>query len=142
MKTLKINNVKPLFNKILTSCNVYDEDKEVGGVITKTKGAIKEYQTVIAIGSTVRDVKVGDIVMINPKRYVVPKHNEKRDSIKGVIGDNLTFGVDFPMIEFNDKMHLLIYDQDVDYIIEGEEVEEVKEHKSSLILPHKTNIIV
>lgn len=142
MKTLKINKVKPLFNKILTSCNVYDEDKEVGGVITKTKGAIKEYQTVIAIGSTVRDIKVGDIIMINPKRYVVPKHNEKRDSIKGVIGDNLTFGVDFPMIEFDNKMHLLIYDQDVDYIIEGEEIEEPKEHKSSLILPHKTNIIV
>ena len=121
---------------------MYEEDKEVGGVITKTKGAIKEYQTVIAIGSIVKDIKVGDIVMINPKRYLYSKHNEKRDSIKGVIGDNLTFGVDFPIVEFNNKMHLLIADQDVDYIIEGEEVESTKEPKNDLILPHKTNIIV
>lgn len=125
-----------MFNKILTTCNVYTEDKKEGSIIIGCKGTIKEYQTVEAVGSSVRDIKVGDIVMIDPKRYIVQKHNEKEKSIKGVIGDNMTLGVQFPIVHFNDEKHLLIYDQDVDYIIEGEE-----EPEPSLVLPQK-NLVV
>lgn len=131
-----------MFNRIVTTCNVYENGKTEGGIIIKTDGTIKEYQTVEAVGSTVRDVKVGDIVMINPKRYLIPQHKDKRDnSIKGVIGDELTMGVDFPMVEYDDKRHLLIYDQDIDYIVDGEEIEE-EQPKSPLILPKEKNIIV
>lgn len=139
---LKINSIKPLFNKIVTTCEVYKSDKTSGGIIVKTDGTIKEYQRVEAVGSTVRDIKVGDLVLINPKRYIVPQHNEKRDeSLKGVIGDELTMGVDFPMVEYGGKRHLIIYDQDIDYIIDGEEVEE-ELIKSPLILPKEKKIIV
>lgn len=137
---LKINSIKPLFNKIVTTCDVYEKDKTTGGIIVKTDGTIKEYQRVEAVGSTVRDIKVGDLVLINPKRYIVPKHNEKRnESLKGVISDELTMGVNFPMVEYNGKRHLLIYDQDIDYIINGEEVEE-EQPKSPLILPEEKKI--
>ena len=139
---LKINSIKPLFNKIVTTCDVYKNDKTTGGIIVKTDGTIKEYQRVEAVGSTVRDVKVGDLVLINPKRYIVPQHKEKRDnSLQGVIGDELTMGVNFPMVEYGGKKHLLIYDQDIDYIIEGEEIEE-EQQKSPLILPEEKKIIV
>lgn len=139
---LKINSIKPLFNKIVTTCDTYDNDKTKGGIIIKTNGTIKEYQRVEAVGSTVRNIKVGDLVMINPTRYIVPNHKEKRDeSLKGVIGDELTFGVNFPIVEYNDKRHLLINDQDIDYIIDGEEVED-EQSKSSLILPKVKKIIV
>lgn len=136
---LKINGIKPLFNKIITTCDVYEEDKIEGGLIVSTKGTIKEYQKVEAIGSTVRDIQVGDLVLINPKRYIVPKHKDKRDnSVKGVIKDELLFDVEFPMVEYGDKKHLLIYDQDVDYIIDGEEI---KEPRSNLILPEKKILV-
>lgn len=139
---LKINKIKPLFNRIVTTCDIYENDEKVGGIIIKTKGNIKEYQKVEAIGSTVRDIKVGDLVLINPKRYIVPQHKEKRkESLKGVIGDELTMGVSFPMVEYGGKNHLLIYDQDIDYIIDGEEVED-EQSKSSLILPKDKKIIV
>lgn len=138
---LKINSIKPLFNKIVTTCDVYENDKTSGGIIVKTDGTIKEYQKVEAVGSTVRDIKVGDLVLINPKRYIVPQHKEKRESLKGVIGDELTMGVNFPMVEYGGKKHLLIYDQDIDYIIDGEEVEE-EQPKSPLILPKEKKIIV
>ncbi len=138
---LKINNVKPIFNRIVTSCNVYDEDKIEGGIIVQTKGAIKEYQTVEAVGTTVSGIKVGDIIMINPTRYIKQQHKDKRDeSLKGVIKDEVNFIVDFPIINFNDKRHLLLYDQDVEYIIEGEEINEPK--NSNLILPKKPKVIV
>lgn len=130
---LKINSIKPLFNKIVTTCNLYEVDKTEGNIIVNTRGAIKEYQTVEAVGSTVRDVKVGDVVLINPKRYLVQHHNGKQESLKGVIKDELTLGVNFPMVEYGGKKHLLIYDQDIDYIIDGEEVEEEK--TPPIILP-------
>ena len=96
---LKINSIKPLFNKIVTTCDVYTSDKTQGGIILKTNGTIKEYQRVEAIGSTVRDIKVGDLVLINPKRYIVPQHREKKDeSLRGIINDELTMDVDFPMV--------------------------------------------
>lgn len=139
---LRINNIKPLFNKIVVSCNLYEEDEVKNGIIINTKGTIKEYQTVEAIGSTVRDIKVGDVVMINPKRYIVPNHQDKHDkSLKGVIGDNLTLAINFPIIEYGDKRHIMLYDQDIDYIIEGDEVKE-EPSKSPLILPKEKKFIV
>lgn len=139
---LKVNSIKPLFNKIVTTCDTYSNDKTKGGIIVKTDGTIKEYQRVEAVGSTVRDIKVGDLVMINPTRYIVSNHREKRDeSLKGVIGDELTLGVNFPIVEYGDKRHLLINDQDIDYIIDGEEVED-EQPKSPLILPEAKKIIV
>ena len=137
---LKINKIKPVFNKIVTTCDVYQMGKSTGGIIIKTDGTIKEYQRVEAVGSTVRDIKVGDIVMINPKRYLVAKHNDKPDSVKNVNGDEVTFSVDFPILEYGGKKHLLIYDQDIDYIIDGEEVED-EQIKSSLILPNNKIIV-
>ena len=138
---LKINSIKPLFNKIVTTCDVYEKGKTEGNIIVKTEGTIKEYQRVEAVGSTVRDIKVGDLVLINPKRQVVPNHKDKKDnSIKGVIGDDLTLGVSFPIIEYGGKKHLLIYDQDIDYIIDGEEIKE--DSTSSLVLPREKKVIV
>ena len=137
---LKINKIKPVFNKIVTTGDVYQMGKSTGGIIIKTDGTIKEYQRVEAVGSTVRDIKVGDIVMINPKRYLVARHNDKPDSVKNVNGDEVTFSVDFPILEYGGKKHLLIYDQDIDYIIDGEEVED-EQTKSSLILPNNKIIV-
>ena len=137
---LKINNIKPLFNKIVTTCDVYEKGKTNGKLIIKTEGTIKEYQRVEAVGNTVTSVKVGDIVMINPKRYLVARHNDKPDSVKNVNGDEVTFSVDFPILEYGGKKHLLIYDQDIDYIIDGEEVED-EQTKSSLILPNNKIIV-
>ena len=137
---LKINKIKPVFNKVVTTCDVYQMGKSTGGIIIKTDGTIKEYQRVEAVGSTVRDIKVGDIVMINPKRYLVARHNDKPDSVKNVNGDEVTFSVDFPILEYGGKKHLLIYDQDIDYIIDGEEVED-EQTKSSLILPNNKIIV-
>ena len=138
---LKINSIKPMFNKIVTTCDVYQMGKTEGGIIIKTEGTIKQYQRVEAVGSAVRDVKVGDLVLINPKRYLVAQHRDKKDSLRNVNGDELTMGVDFPIVEYGGKKHLLIYDQDIDYIIDGDEVED-EQPKSSLILPKEKKVIV
>lgn len=114
-----LKKIKPLFNGIITTMNVYEEDQYVGSMIdtSRTKGTMKEYQTVLAVGDAVKSVKEGDIVCINPKRYAVMKHQEGslRD---GVITDNPVIGYKFNIIQIDGKDCLRIFDSDIDFIIQ------------------------
>lgn len=115
---LKIKKIKPLFNKILTTMDLYENPMTEDGIIdgSKEDGGIKEYQTVIAVGSTVKCVKPGDLVVINPTRYQVMKHKE--GSLKdGVITDNPVISYNFPILVVDDRPCLYLYDSDVDFVI-------------------------
>ena len=129
MSTLKIKKIKPMFNRVLTTCDLYTEDLMTDGIIdsTKVEGAIKEYQTVIAVGSTVKCVKPGDVVVINPTRYQVMKHKEGTLN-DGVIQDNAVLSYNFPIMAINDAPCLYIYDSDIEFAIkEFEMVNEAAE---------------
>ena len=120
---LKIKKIKPMFNAIITTMDRYEADLVKDGVIVDTdkqQGGIKEYQRVVAVGSTVRDIKVGDLISINPTRFGVKKHQE--GSLKdGIITDNPIIGYNFDIVEMNDEPYLLLQDRDVNYIIEDSE---------------------
>lgn len=107
-----------MFNRVLTTCDLYTEDLMTDGIIdsTKVEGAIKEYQTVIACGSTVKCVKPGDVVVINPTRYQVMKHKEGTLN-DGVIQDNAVLSYNFPIMVVNDAPCLYIYDSDIEFAI-------------------------
>ena len=118
-----------MFNRVLTTCDLYTEDLMTDGIIdsTKVEGAIKEYQTVIAVGSTVKCVKPGDVVVINPTRYQVMKHKEGTLN-DGVIQDNPVISYNFPIMVVNDAPCLYIYDSDIEFAIkEFEMVNEAAE---------------
>lgn len=138
---LVIKKIQPMYTKILTTMCKYEEDElTAGGLIdsTKTQGTLKEYQTVIAVGNSVRNVKVGDLVCINPERYAVKKH--EAGSLKdGVITDNPVIKYNFNIMELEGVPHLLLDENDVSFIIT--DYEEVKEQKSDLYVP-KTSLIV
>lgn len=138
---LVIKKIQPMYTKILTTMCKYEEDEmTAGGLIdsTKTQGTLKEYQTVIAVGNSVRNVKVGDIVCVNPERYAVKKH--EAGSLKdGVITDNPVIKYNFNIMELEGVPHLLLDENDVSFIIT--DYEEVKEQKSDLYVP-KTQIIM
>lgn len=136
-----IKKIQPMYTKILTTMCKYEEDElTAGGLIdsTKTQGTLKEYQTVVAVGNSVRNVKVGDLVCINPERYAVKKH--EAGSLKdGVITDNPVIKYNFNIMELEGVPHLLLDENDVSFIIT--DYEEVKEQKSDLYVP-KTQIIM
>ena len=136
---LKIKKIAPMFNRILVTCNKYEEDVIEGGIVRITAGTIKEYQKVISVGSTVREIKEGDLVLINPTRYAIKKHTE--GSLKdGVVTDNPVMSYNFNFVEIDDDICILLYDQDVDYIIK--DYTEVPNNKSSLILPEDKKVII
>lgn len=121
-----IKKVKPLFNMVITTCNKYKNDQKIVGtnLIDTTKAdTVKEYQTVIAAGPTVRGIEVGDTVFINPKRYAIKKHQE--GSLKdGVISDNPVIGYDFELLEIDGETCMVLYDNDIKFVAEVEEFEE------------------
>lgn len=136
---LNIKKIKPMANFLVTTKEEYnDEDIKKGEVIVKVKGTLKEYQKVVAIGPMVRGIQVGDIVCINPKRYAKYKHNP--GSLKdGVITDNPIVAYNFNVIELDHVLHLLLTDQDIDFVIE--EWEDEKLPANNIIIPEKKIIV-
>ena len=136
---LNIKKIKPMANFLVTTKEEYnDEDIKKGEVIVKVKGTLKEYQKVVAIGPIVRGIQVGDIVCINPKRYAKYKHNP--GSLKdGVITDNPVVAYNFNVIELDHVPHLLLTDQDIDFVIE--EWEDEKLPANNIIIPEKKIIV-
>ena len=93
---INIKKIRPMFNQVITTMDKYsDEELNDGEIIDvhKVNNPIKEYQKVIAKGPMVKNIEVGDLVMVNPKRYGKMLHKE--GSLKdGVITDN-------PVVSYN-----------------------------------------
>ena len=130
-----------MFTALITTMDKYEQDMTTGGLIniTKMQGGLKEYQTVLAVGGSVRDIKVGDLVCVNPTRFAVKKH--QAGSLKdGVISDNPVTTYNFDVVEMDGKQCLLLQDRDIDFIIE--EWEEIPDNPSSIIQPEKKPLII
>ena len=130
-----------MFTALITTMDKYEKDMTTGGLINvaKMQGGLKEYQTVLAVGGSVRDIKVGDLVCVNPTRFAVKKHQE--GSLKdGVISDNPVTTYNFDVVEMDGKQCLLLQDRDIDFIIE--EWEDVPDNPSSIIQPEKKTLII
>ena len=140
---LKVKKIKPLFTAIITTMEKYEEDvRTASGLIdtTKQQGGLKEYQTVLAIGDSVRAIKVGDLVCVNPTRFAVKKH--QAGSLKdGIVTDNPVVTYNFDVVEMDGKQCLLLQDRDIDFVIE--EYEEIPDPiPSTIIQPEKKKLIV
>lgn len=139
---LKVKKIKPMFTALITTMDKYEHDVKIGSIIdtSKQQGGLKEYQKVLAVGSSVRDIKVGDVVCVNPARFAVRKH--QAGSLKdGVVTDNPVTTYNFDVVEMDGKQCLLLQDRDIDFIIE--EYEEVSDPTPSpIIQPEKKKLIV
>ena len=138
---LQIKSVKPLFTSLITTGDKFEADVRVGGIIQQDqkKGDLKLYQKVLAVGSAVRDIKVGDMVMINPAAYVHRKYD--KNSIQNDMDNNPKLSINIPTVpitkEDGTKQEcLLLTDRDIQFVFEGEEVDE------SIIVPDTPKIIL
>lgn len=138
----KLIKVRPMFNKIITTMDSYEDDQRVNGVIDsrRTKGSLKEYQTVIAVGDMVRDIKVGDVVVINPTHYAIKKRDDN-SLVNDIEGGNPVLGYRFNTIILNDKECLMLEDRDINFIIE-ESIDIEEPTGPAIIQPEKPKIIV
>ena len=136
---LHITKIKPMFTNLLVTKEVFDKDMCEGGVIVANKGDMKLWQTVLAVGSAIRDIKVGDKVMLRLDDYAVKKYS--KDSLQNDMDNNpiITWNLPFETIE-DDKGNsiecLYIKDRDVKFVFEGEERDD------TLILPEKKKFVI
>ena len=134
-----IKKIKPMFNGLITTMNRYEQDVKVKGtdlIDSSKSNAVKEYQTVVAVGPMVRGIEVGDTVFINPNRYAVMKH--KAGSLQdGVIKDNPVIGYNFDIVEIEGVNHLYLQDSDIKFVAEIEEFNE-----NPMIYTEKPEIII
>lgn len=137
---LKIKKIKPLLNHILTTADVYSDTQLNGDLITEESqmsGEFKEYQRVVAVGPNVANVKVGDLVVINPKAYAMPIHKAQEDKISGLMtGDKVEMVIQFPIVTVEDTPYLFLYDRDVEFVVEDYEIVEdtiVKDNNKEII---------
>lgn len=139
---LKVKKIKPMFTSLITTMDKYEQDVKIGSLIdtSKQQGGLKEYQKVLAVGSSVRDIKVGDIVCVNPTRFAVRKH--QAGTLKdGIVTDNPVTTYNFDVVEMDGKQCLLLQDRDIDFIIEKwEDIPDPT--SSSIIKPEEKKIIV
>jgi hypothetical protein len=117
---MNIKAIQPMFSAVVTTADTYENDVMVNGIIgstSKTQGAVKEIQTVVATGTHVKDIFKGDKVFINPSRYAVHKFSENsiKNDIEGM--SNQIVGYNIPTIELDGVKHFYIQDRDIDFIV-------------------------
>lgn len=117
---MNIKKIKPLFTSVVTTMDKYTEAQLLAGsnIIdpSKTKQGVKEYQTVIAVGDSVRSIKEGDVVCINPANYAQKKYasNGLKDGIEGM--QEVT-RYDFNVVLIDGKECLLLHDRDIEFVV-------------------------
>lgn len=141
----KLTKIKPMFNHIVVTTNCYDVNYKTGSIIDSSKaGNIKEYQTVIAVGPMAKGIEVGDVIFINPHRYLEIKHHFKDADANNVQRDDMHAIVKVPKFTLFDgedgasRTVMLLGDNDVYFVAEGEEFDECP----SIITPDKPKIII
>ena len=110
-----------MFTNVITTALTYSEDvrSESGLYLgtTKMAGAMNPYQWVVAVGSTVHDIKEGDIVYINFNRYAKIQHAPGSINDDNIQQDNMTYQYSIPCIEIDGKQYLRIQNADIEYVV-------------------------
>jgi hypothetical protein len=137
---LKVKDIRPVYTRLITTAEKYEETQMNGNLIdvNKMEGRYKEYQTVIRVGSAVREVKEGDVVLIDPSRYMKRKFSD--NSPREDFVENPIVEINIPTVTMNDEDYFMIEERDIAYVIaDSEEVPDPL--PNPIIVPKKPKII-
>ena len=118
---LKVKDIRPVYTRLITTANKYEETQMNGNLIdvNKMEGRYKEYQTVVRVGSAVREVKEGDVVLIDPSRYMKRKFSD--NSLREDFVENPIVEINIPTVTMNDEDYFMIEERDIAYVIDDSE---------------------
>lgn len=138
---LNVKDIRPVYTRLITTANRYTESQKVGNILdaNKLEGRYKEYQTVVRVGSSVREVKEGDVVLIDPSRYMKRQYSD--NSLREEFVENPIISIDIPTVVMNGVDYFMIEERDIAYVIvDSEEIPDKK--ASTIIMPKEKKIIV
>lgn len=117
-----IKKVRPLFTGVITTANeIKGEQRTAGGLIidvSKREGTLNIFQTVVSVGKMVTDVKPGDIVCLNFKRYKAVQHLPGKIGEDNVQTDDMVANYEIPQIIIDGRKHLFVQNNDIEFVVE------------------------
>ena len=118
---LKVKDIRPVYTRLITTANKYEETQMNGNLIdvNKMEGRYKEYQTVVRVGSAVREVEEGDVILIDPSRYMKRKFSD--NSLREDFVENPIVEISIPTVTMNDEDYFMIEERDIAYVIADSE---------------------
>ena len=132
---LNIKDIRPVYTRLLTTAERYQEDQTNGVLLdaNKLEGRYKEYQKVVRVGSSVREVSVGDTVLIDPSRYMKRKFSD--NSLREDFVDNPIVEINIPTVTMDGVDYFMIEERDIAYVIQ--DYEELPDPKPNPIIMPK-----
>lgn len=122
-----IKEAIPMGSSVILTKNRWGIDDAPKGLIVnpkKLQGSLKDYQTVVAVGPGVANVKVGDTVMFTLDNYAkfspAPAGAKMRKGITGEDG-SVFEGYEVPNIEIDGVDYMVIKEHEITFIIKIEE---------------------
>lgn len=137
---LNIKSIRPIYTRLITTADKYEADQFNGLIVDpkKAEGRYKEYQKVVRVGSSVREVSVGDTILIDPSRYMKRKFSD--NSLREDFVDNPIISIDIPTVTMDGVDYFMIEERDIAYVIEASE--EVPDPKpSKIIMPKQSKFV-
>jgi len=137
---LNIKDIRPVYTRLLTTAERYQEDQANGVLLdaNKLEGRYKEYQKVVRVGSSVREVSVGDTVLIDPSRYMKRKFSD--NSLREDFVDNPIVEINIPTVTMDGVDYFMIEERDIAYVIQ--DYEELPDPKPNpIIMPKPKKVI-
>lgn len=137
---LNIKDIRPVYTRLLTTAERYQEDQSNGVLLdaNKLEGRYKEYQKIVRVGSSVREVSVGDTVLIDPSRYMKRKFSD--NSLREDFVDNPIVEINIPTVTMDGVDYFMIEERDIAYVIQ--DYEELPDPKPNpIIMPKPKKII-
>jgi hypothetical protein len=137
---LNIKDIRPVYTRLLTTAERYQEDQSNGVLLdaNKLEGRYKEYQKVVRVGSSVREVSVGDTVLIDPSRYMKRKFSD--NSLREDFVDNPIVEINIPTVTMDGVDYFMIEERDIAYVIQ--DYEELPDPKPNpIIMPKPKKVI-
>ena len=136
---MNIKKIKPMFTAVVVTANIYPRDYKEHNIISPKANKLKEYQKVVAVGDSCRDIKEGDLVCIDLSLYAQRKY--KKNSVKSDIDElhNEIIGYNVPQINIDDQDCMYLDIRDIKYIVQDYDNEENEEQ--TIITPNKSIIL-
>lgn len=136
MKDIVIKKLTPQFTTVLTTLDVYEDDLIIDGMLALPKGSLKIYQKVLAVGANVRNIKPGDMVLLNFQNYEVKqyKDNSLKNNIANMQETDYTIEYNFPKLIIDGQLVGKFQDRDVEGVIEEYEMVECETPAENTLL--------
>lgn len=132
---IHLKKISPTFTTVITTADVYDKDQYENGLIVAKRGTVMEFQKVLYVGDTVKNIKEGDLVHIDPIRYAVFYQDPNSVKANGAVKS-----YNIPQLVINGERCFKITQADIDFIVD--EWDEAEEPEPTSIISLKDDLIL